>query len=138
MRTYRVPGRTLAPGTDAAHENVVTPDFFTTVGMPLVQGRDFTAADREGAPEVAIVSESMARHFFGTERAVGARFGVDSVANIEVVGVVRDARVNALKEAPPRIAFYPLAQARRAFATRSAACCCAAVAMIPVAMTSAK
>ncbi|HEX6051094.1 MAG TPA: ABC transporter permease [Gemmatimonadaceae bacterium] len=116
-RTYRVPGRTLPPGTDAAQENVVTPDFFTTVGMPLVQGRGFTAADRDGAPEVAIVSESMARHFFGTERAVGARFGYDSVANIEVVGVVRDARVNALKEAPPRIAFYPLAQARQAFAT---------------------
>ena len=117
-RSYRVPGRTLAPGEDVAQENLVTPDFFTTVGMPLLQGRGFTAADRAGAPEVAIMSESAARHFFGSvERAIGARFGADSIPNVEVVGVVRDARVNALREAPPRITFYPLAQAPRGIAT---------------------
>lgn len=115
--TFRLPGRTFAPGEDAAQENFVTPEFFATVGMPVLEGRGFTSADRADAPRVAIVSESMARHFFGTDRAVGARFGHDSVANIEVVGVVRDARVNGLRETPPRIVFYPLAQAPNGFAS---------------------
>jgi len=115
--SFVVPGRTLAPGENTAQENLVTPDFFATVGMPLLQGRAFTEADRADTPRVAIVSESMARHFFGTDRVIGARFGYDAPPNIEVVGVIRDARVNELRETPPRVVFYPLAQAPQDYAT---------------------
>jgi len=115
---FVVPGRTLPPGeSSTAQENCVTPDYFGTVGMTIVAGRGFTRADKVGAPKVAIVSESMARHFFGTDRVVGARFGYETPPEFEVVGVVRDARVNALREAAPRLVFRPIAQAPREYVT---------------------
>jgi predicted permease len=107
---FKVPGRTLPPGGTYAQENYVTPEYFTTVGIALVKGRQFARTDRSDGPRVAIVNESMARHFFGTTDVVGARFGHDSPPELEVVGVVRDARVNALREAPPRMVYFPLAQ----------------------------
>ena len=115
---FVVPGRTLPPGeSSTAQENYVTPDYFSTIGMSIVAGRGFTRADKDGAPKVAIVSESMARHFFGTDRVVGSRFGYDTPPEFEVVGVVRDARVNALREAAPRLVFRPLAQGPREYVT---------------------
>jgi len=115
---YVVPGRTLPPGEKStAQENYVTPDYFNTVGMTIVQGRGFTRADKDGAPKVAVISESMARHFFGTERVVGSRFGYETPPDLEVVGVVKDARVNALREAAPRLVFRPLAQGPREYMT---------------------
>ena len=114
---FVVPGRTLPPGeSSSAQENYVTPDYFNTIGMTIVAGRAFTRADKDGGPKVAIVSESMARHFFGTDRVVGSRFGYDT-PELEVVGVVRDARVNALREAAPRLVFRPLAQGPREYVT---------------------
>jgi len=115
---FVVPGRTLPPGEKStAQENYVTPDYFNTVGMTIVQGRGFTRADKDGAPKVAVISESMARHFFGTERVVGSRFGYETPPDLEVVGVVKDARVNALREAAPRLVFRPLAQGPREYMT---------------------
>jgi predicted permease len=115
--SFVVPGRTLPPGESTGQENYVTPDYFGTVGMTLVQGRGFTRSDKVGAPKVAIVSETMARHFFGTDRVVGERFGYGPDPELEIVGVVRDARVNALREAPPRLVFRPLAQGSQEYVT---------------------
>ena len=115
---FVVPGRTLPQGeSSSAQENYVTPDYFNTVGMTLAQGRGFTRSDKDGAPKVAIVSESMARHFFGTDRVVGSRFGYETPPDLEIVGVVRDARVNALREAAPRLVYRPLAQGPREYMT---------------------
>jgi predicted permease len=112
---FAVPGRALTPGRNAAQENFVTPGYFRTTGMTLLRGRDFSSADTKGTPEVAIVSEAFAEFFFGTKDAVGKRFGYGDVDQqpdslIEVIGVVKDARVNGLKEDPPRIVYHPLAQ----------------------------
>jgi len=114
---FTVPGRTVPPGENTAQENYVTPDYFATVGMSLVAGRGFTRADKAGGPKVAIVSESMARHFFGTDRVIGSRFGYDAPPELEIVGVVRDARVNGLREARPRLVFRPLAQGPQEYVT---------------------
>ena len=111
---FTVPGRTLVAPANSAQENYVSPGFFSTVGMPVLRGRAFTEADREGAPAVAIVSELTARQFFGTTDVVGARFGYGTEADLEIVGVVADARVNHLREVP-RLVFYPLAQAPREY-----------------------
>jgi hypothetical protein len=101
---------TRARDFDASgQENYVSPGWFRAVGLTVLRGREFTAADRADAPRVAVVSQAFAKHFFGTEDVVGRRFGYDSPA-MEVVGVVRDARVNALKQRPRRLVFYPLAQ----------------------------
>jgi predicted permease len=106
---FIVPGRTLVPPANAAQENAVSPGFFSTIGMPLLRGRTFTETDRDGAPRVAIVTESLAKHFFGTTDVIGARFGYGTPPEFEVVGVVADARGNNLREVP-RVVYYPLAQ----------------------------
>jgi predicted permease len=114
---FDVPGRTLPRGENTAQENYVTPDYFNTVGMTLVDGRGFTRADKDGGPKVAIVSESTARQFFGTDRVVGARLGYGEPPGFEIVGVVGDARVNGLRESPPRLVFRPLAQGPQEYMT---------------------
>lgn len=107
--SFEVPGRTLVPPNNGAQENFVSPDYFTTSGITLLSGRTFTTADKQGAPRVAIVSEVLAKSFFGTANPVGMRFGYGT-PQFEVVGVVRDLRVNGLREAPRRLVYYPLAQ----------------------------
>ncbi len=110
---YNVPGRTFTGNQNTAQLNYVSPEFFRTVGMTLLTGREFTASDDARAPQVAIVSERTAKEYFGTTDAIGRRFGYDSTSMFEVVGVVRDARVNAIKEQPQRLVFFPLAQGLR-------------------------
>jgi predicted permease len=110
---YIVAGRTFALGGNTAQMNYVTPEFFGTTGMTLLRGRDFRASDDANAPDVAIISARMARDFFGTLDVVGRRFGFDAPDDFEIVGVVRDARVNAIKRVPQRLVFYPLAQSLR-------------------------
>jgi hypothetical protein len=72
---FAVPGRTLPPGeASTAQENYVTPDYFSTVGMALVQGRGFTRADRsvrQGGDRERIHGAPFLRH----DRVIGARFG---------------------------------------------------------------
>ncbi len=74
--------------------NEVGPDYFRTLGIPLLMGREFSDRDVAGAPLVAIVNESFARYYFGNENPIGRRFGFRSFNNpgaIEIVGVVKDA-----------------------------------------------
>ncbi len=105
-----VEGYASRPGEDTAVQyNVVGLKYFSTVGIQLLQGRDFDARDTGQSPRVAVVSEAMARRFFGSGTALGRRFGPDK-ADIEIVGIVRDARVNNLRDQPPVMAFFPLSQ----------------------------
>lgn len=74
--------------------NAVAPDFFSTLGIPLTAGRDFTPADRAGAPPVVIVSEAVARGFWPGQDPIGKfiarRETSGAVTTLQVVGVVRD------------------------------------------------
>ncbi len=111
----RVAGVTRPPGWDGSSQvNFVSAGYFATVGMVLLRGREFTAADRLDGPKVAIVSQAMAKHFFGTEEVLGRRFGYND-PDTEIIGVVRDARVNALKQRPGRLIFRPLSQGPQEF-----------------------
>lgn len=83
----------------------VGPDFFETVGMTIVRGRSFTAQDfatRENstAPKPVIVNETFARHYFGYAAALRERFGfsADKSDGFEIVGIIKDARHNSLRE----------------------------------------
>jgi len=69
--------------------NVVSPDYFATLGMRLLDGRDFTAADTEGRPNVIIVNETLARTYWPGESAVGKRIGFPDAWQ-EIIGVVND------------------------------------------------
>jgi predicted permease len=99
-----------APGEDAAHcsYNEVGPDYFRTLGIPLVSGREIGPADGPEAPKVAVVNEAFARHFLAGREPLGQRLAWGTgrrVPDIEIVGVVRDATYSSLREAPPRV-FY--------------------------------
>jgi len=92
----------------------VYPNSFATLGLPLLVGRDFNSQDNHESPAVAVINESMARHFFGSANPVGRHFGFAFPARkdaIEIVGVVKDAKYRSLRE-PGRPLFYlPFAQA---------------------------
>ena len=74
--------------------NAVSAGYFQTVGLPLSAGRDFTDADRAGAPPVAVVNQVMVDRLFSGRNPIGERLAVkwrpESV--VEVVGVVRDGK----------------------------------------------
>jgi predicted permease len=93
--------------------NIVGPDFFSAVGLPLVQGRGFGPQDTDKSQQVAVISESMAQRFFPGASPVGRRFGIEgpeSTEQIEVIGVVKDAKYGSLTEEFRPMAFYPYTQ----------------------------
>jgi putative ABC transport system permease protein len=93
---------------------VVTPDYFRTFEIPVLVGRGFSEADREGAPTVVMLSESAARHFWPRESAVGRRLRMDT-DTATVIGVVPDTRYRELRAARASI-YSPFAQSRLPFA----------------------
>ena len=104
--------------------NGVAPNFFAAFGMPIVAGRSFTTRDDEHAPKVAVINRAMARRNFGDQNPVGRRLGWswETAGEIEIVGVVGDARtVNFRRPAEPMI-YLPFRQQHNpsaAFAIRT-------------------
>jgi len=81
--------------------NVVTPGYFGTLDIPLLQGRDFTPQDRWNAPAVVVVNQTLARRFWPNESAVGKRLTFDDDPDepsdwMTVIGVVGDSRHRSL------------------------------------------
>jgi putative ABC transport system permease protein len=113
----RVTGRSF-PANEAPDVawRTITPDYFTTMGARLVRGRAFTAADREGAPPVAIINETLARLLWGDSDPLGVRIGTGLDGDgspVEIVGIVSDIRQDAIgKPARPEM-YRPLAQPSR-------------------------
>jgi predicted permease len=95
----------------SASVNTVGPRYFSTMGIPVLAGREFEDRDGHDAPRVAVVSESFARHFFDHGRAIGRRvsFGRDEVF-VEIVGIVQDARSVNMREDPQRFLYTPYSQ----------------------------
>ena len=102
----------------------VAPRYFETLGIPLVAGRDFRFEDA-GRPRVAIVSESMARHYFPGANPIGKHIAIDRDPRTggwygddqpyEVVGVVGDAKATELREPQPRAMYLNMFQEGRLF-----------------------
>jgi len=93
----------------SAHYNVVGPDFFTTAGIPLLIGREFSPRDRPGAPLVAIVNEAFVRNYFPGQNPLARRFGdqgPESAGKFEIVGVVKDTGSRGLRWAPHPMDFH--------------------------------
>jgi predicted permease len=97
-RGVQIEGYTFrADESDSVGFNVIAPDYFVTLGTPLVLGREFDDRDTWTSPKVAIVNESFAHYFFGNAPALGRR--VTSVdVTYEIVGVVRDAKYQNLRQ----------------------------------------
>jgi macrolide transport system ATP-binding/permease protein len=91
--------------------NVVAPDYFGTLRIPLLAGRDFTRADDAGAQPAVIVNETLARRFWQTpDNAIGKRLRSGSNEWRNVIGVARDLKYSRLSEAPRPFVYYPLLQ----------------------------
>ncbi len=111
----KVDGFTPKSGEDAVSwSNAVSDGFFSTMGIPLLAGRDFDKRDGATAAPVAIVSEAMARKFFGSPAVVGRRFQLQRGSSwsppIEIVGVVGDTKYQSLRDSAQSIVYYPQAQ----------------------------
>jgi predicted permease len=108
--SIQIAGYQMRPGERMnVQENRVGPKYFSTVGMQLLQGRDFPAFLPTNAPKVAIVNESMVRRFFPNQPPIGQRFGYGP-PDTEIIGVVRDARVNTVQQEPAPMVYYPIGQ----------------------------
>lgn len=110
------------PGPDenvSPNAAIVSPGYFATMGMPLVEGRDFTEQDTVTRAKVVIINETMAHYFFGNKNPLGKKIGTDDdpqvPADREIIGVVKDAKYVRLSEAPRRHFYAPMAQEERLF-----------------------
>jgi putative ABC transport system permease protein len=91
----------------------ISPDFFKTFRVPLVNGRLVAESDSAQAPPVVVVNESLARNYFANEDPLGKRITLSfDPRPREIVGVVRDVKRTALDEEANREMYFPMAQAR--------------------------
>jgi predicted permease len=100
--------------------NSVGPGFFSTLGIPLLSGRELTDGDIEGAPKVAVVNEAFARYFYKNESPIGRRFGFgrtfkkgmppEEAYPITIVGVSRDSKASSLRQKQVRFVYVPYTQ----------------------------
>ncbi len=111
LRRIEVAGFEATP-LNGVSSNSVSPGYFRTFGLKVIRGRDFADDDRQGNPAVAVVSESMAQHFFGNDDPIGRTFVLSPNKDaIAIVGVVADARHERLRsDTPTRMVYLPLAQ----------------------------
>lgn len=108
-----VQGFERGPDTDAnSRYNMIGSGYFSALGIPLVAGREFTASDGLGAPKVAVVNETFARKFGLGSDAVGKFMSTSGEElDMEIVGLVTDAKYSEVKQEVPPLFFTPYWQA---------------------------
>jgi putative ABC transport system permease protein len=109
-RTVRIEGHPSQSGEpERVAFNAIAPDYFATLGTPLLAGREFDGRDAATAPPVTIVNQSFARAYFGNASAIGRRVTTVGIT-YEVVGVVGDAKYQDLRESVLRTMYIPWTQ----------------------------
>jgi predicted permease len=103
------PGEWIDP-----HLNYVSPDYFKTLAIPVLLGRDFRPSDGPGAPKVVMINEKFARRYFADGRALGRHIGMGgdpgTKTDIEIVGIVRDSKYESMRDEMPLEIFIPYNQ----------------------------
>ncbi|HET9703207.1 MAG TPA: ABC transporter permease [Vicinamibacterales bacterium] len=116
LGSVRVPGvqGPYREGRFDADWDIVSPKYFETIRMPIVDGRAFNDGDRDGAPLVAIVSETFARQAWPGQSAVGRTFMQQMEENqeraVQIVGVAKDAKYRYISSPPSPFIYVPMAQ----------------------------
>lgn len=109
-----IPGYATSANQEAPHaeDNAVSSDYFTTMRIALKRGRDFSDADNENAPRVAVINQAMAEHFWSGQDPLGKSFSLTSDPKhpATIVGVVENSRMNQLYGAFEPIFYLPVAQ----------------------------
>jgi predicted permease len=94
---------------------IITPNYFRTMQIPIVKGRDFMLEDTKSAQRAVIVSETFVNRYWPNQEAVGKQLNSDLTHEwFKVVGVARDSKVNGLNEKPTPFLYLPLYQVYRA------------------------
>jgi len=94
----------------------ITPDYLKAMRVPLLRGRNFTAADRTGAPKVVLINEAAARRFWPGEDPIGKPIAVGQGGfgdRAEIVGIIADVRYGTMDAPPGPDVFIPFAQSPR-------------------------
>jgi putative ABC transport system permease protein len=110
---FQIAGRPVPSPAERPRVNwdFATPDYFRTLGTPLLCGRLFMAADGPAAPPVAIINQSMARHYWPNQDPLGERVSFDRGEHwATIVGVVGDIRQFALDRLPADEVYFPFDQ----------------------------
>ena len=96
---------------------VISSNFFDVMGIPVVLGRGFTDRDNQSAPKVALINEAAVKKYFPNQNPIGQRFGssVEDAGQIEIVGVLRDAKYDSVRDAVPPTMYVPYLQNPRGF-----------------------
>ena len=103
--------------------NGVSPNYFRAMGTAILVGRDFADSDRPGSPNVALVNEAFAKKYFSGENPVGKTFilpGFSTIRkdrNMEIIGMVADAKYQRLREAAQPIVYGAFAQEQELFSS---------------------
>ncbi len=98
-------------GSRWVRSNEVGPDFFTTLGVPVLAGRDFADSDDAGSPHVGIINEEFAKRFLPNQNPLGHIIGTsDGRYSMTIVGVVKDHKYRSIAEEPIPMAWYMYAQ----------------------------
>jgi predicted permease len=93
----------------------ITPNYFQTIEIPIVEGRDFTLQDTKSSQRVVIVSEAFVNRYWPHQEALGKQLNSDLTHEwFKVVGVARDTKVNGLNEKPTPFLYLPLYQVYQA------------------------
>jgi predicted permease len=137
-RTYPV----TRDGGDSINRLVISPNFFDVLDIPILMGRGFTERDAQTAPKVVIINETAAKKYFPNENPLGQHFGSspETTGQLEIVGVLRDAKYDSVREAAPPTMYVPYTQTRlgsAVFAVRTAGTPAAATSAIREAVRQA-
>jgi predicted permease len=99
---------------DSINRLVVSPNFFEVMEIPVVLGRTFTPRDNAAGPKVVVINEAAAKAYFPDGNPIGQRFGssVEQSGQLEIVGIIRDAKYNSVRDAAPPTMYVPYLQAR--------------------------
>jgi putative ABC transport system permease protein len=108
---FKIPDKPVAPGEPERHADMrfVEGDYFKTLGIPVIRGRSFGPEDRSGSPWVAVIDESLARQYFGTEDPIGR--GISQGRTATIVGVVGAIKHGDLTEPDKPAIYYAYSQA---------------------------
>jgi putative ABC transport system permease protein len=117
-RGFAIDGRSYSPERDSEFDPVdysaASPDYFASLGIPLLEGRAFSEADTSSAPRVAIINRAMAAQYWPNQNPLGQRVKIGAYNDqrpwMTIVGVVGDVRQHYLTNAPAPMLYAPYAQ----------------------------
>ncbi len=116
LQGVQIDGSSPPPGEDSILVQVayVAPDFFNTMGIPVLNGRDFSPRDSESGSHGVIVNQAMANRFWPGRNPIGLHFKVEK-EQLEIVGVVKTGKYRSLSEDPQAFMYRPLGSGSQEF-----------------------